>query len=1037
MPIIKLPDGSKAKFPDDMTPDQIQGVLDQQFAAPKKGRWVVDQPAPQRTGRWVVDQPPPEVPGHPEPAPPALPPQKPNPEPVSPNAATAAGAMFGMGGYPVDPYTFNPENVDVSAPVAAQAIGRGVADVVATPADVLALPYNLAAEGYNHIADLNPDKLRRAPVVGSMADALADSSSQLAHDVFGFNAKDPEQMSAPDRIGYEALRFGTQGGLGGLGLAELSAMRTAKYGERLGRNQMSFDALLAPYETNAPRAILDDTFAGAGAGAAKGALDALGVKNGLADTAAMLVGGAGGFGAGRAVTSPGKIPGAIARSIRTPDLPYVKIGDAVVPVSNAAADRGASFLQGNLSDPQKFAGDVRSNAAEYEAMGLEPPAIGTLSNDIGAHHLENAARNANPREFAERDSALARAAVENIASVRPPDIKTPGQLRLPGDIARAQADDATGAASHAVRRVEETLSGSKRELKRAQDDAAEIASLYRDTSAARSAGEASRKLDEIVVDGVLQPRTAAKNQKYAAIDPDGTTQRSITPLAQAADDIRKTVGRLNSPESSLPTYTLDKIDAVAKGSGQVTFRDLVKLRPELSDGIRGAYSAGNRALADNLTALKREIGREAERLAAEGGPAGEAAKEANRYFKEEFAPYFGTGTTGGDFRAAINRDPRRVDTPPSQTAERFLFAAPGGKEAAEDLHRILSIAPNPDAGHQAVRNYVVASLSRTLGTSGSPNLNAVKRWRSNWSDTLTAFPKIRDEIDGFVRDLTNNRTKQNTLGDEIRGYGEALKAAESDLAATKQRVGSGMMSVLLDSDPEHAVQRVLNDADPAIAVAEVKRIVDPAKYPEAWSAFKASVTDNLLGRVTAGPDKVDYPALKLYFDKNVDVLAAVYNPDEMNALRRAQKILKPLADRVTSGKARQVESAGDHSDAWRALEVAFKAHYGVLKGGGVLRTLKIALGTLPNEDRAVQAVMTKMIFDPELAAHLATRDISRVGSPKWNARLSALIAGAQGVRGANDALADSEQRQKTGPQIKRPSPTLQKGRWVVDEPAPH
>lgn len=73
------------------------------------------------------------------------------------------------------------------------------------------------------------------------------------------------------------------------------------------------------------------------------------------------------------------------------------------------------------------------------------------------------------------------------------------------------------------------------------------------------------------------------------------------------------------------------------------------------------------------------------------------------------------------------------------------------------------------------------------------------------------------------------------------------------------------------------------------------------------------------------------------------------------------------------------------ADMWKLLEVGLKAHYGVLKGGGVLRTLKIATSFDADEASEAQRLVTRMMFDPELASHLLTREVKDVGAPAWNA----------------------------------------------------
>jgi hypothetical protein len=118
----------------------------------------------------------------------------------------------------------------------------------------------------------------------------------------------------------------------------------------------------------------------------------------------------------------------------------------------------------------------------------------------------------------------------------------------------------------------------------------------------------------------------------------------------------------------------------------------------------------------------------------------------------------------------------------------------------------------------------------------------------------------------------------------------------------------------------------------------------------------------------------------------------------MNALRQAHKLLKPQAYLKQAGTSGSVYEAGKSEQAWRLLEGGLKAKYGVLKGGGVLRTIRIFAATLPNRDEAVQDIIVRLHFDPELAQHLLTRPLADVHTPVWNKRLNRLLALAAGGR---------------------------------------
>jgi len=73
------------------------------------------------------------------------------------------------------------------------------------------------------------------------------------------------------------------------------------------------------------------------------------------------------------------------------------------------------------------------------------------------------------------------------------------------------------------------------------------------------------------------------------------------------------------------------------------------------------------------------------------------------------------------------------------------------------------------------------------------------------------------------------------------------------------------------------------------------------------------------------------------------------------------------------------------------LEVGLKSTHGILKGGGVLRTLKVAASFGADDAAAANRLVTRMMSDPELAAHLLTREVKEVGTSAWNDKLARLL----------------------------------------------
>jgi hypothetical protein len=460
-------------------------------------------------------------------------------------------------------------------------------------------------------------------------------------------------------------------------------------------------------------------------------------------------------------------------------------------------------------------------------------------------------------------------------------------------------------------------------------------------------------------------------------------QAVIVPAAKRAIEAQKSIGPV-----------------VEKTGGTVGFQDLNKLRPELSDAITAARAVGNHTLADNLKALKREINNEVDRLAAEGGPDGAAAKEALDYYKTEFAPYFGADNLGGKLRKDINADsPGRVATPPSKTADRFLNVGLDQKERAADLRKILEIAPDPAAGNKAVREYILSDLAKTADANGTINPMKLKDWITKREDMLSQFPEVDAEVKKLMQDVVNSRTKSNLTATE-------LKKAIENAKLTQQDIERGSLSLVLDASPDVAVARVFGAPDREKAMADVVRTL--GKDKTAAAGWKKAVSEYMISKLTgtntqmtdAGDMPAQFAAMQKFFRDHEKTLSKVYSPEEMNALQKAKKMLEPfgaLSRRATAGS----PTAENNTQAWRTMEAALKAYYGVLKGGGVLRTVKLAASTLPNNDAQVGWLIHKMQFDPELAVHLLNQPLKDVDTPMWNSKLNRLLGYAAASREDN------------------------------------
>src|SRR3546814_20953089 len=94
----------------------------------------------------------------------------------------------------------------------------------------------------------------------------------------------------------------------------------------------------------------------------------------------------------------------------------------------------------------------------------------------------------------------------------------------------------------------------------------------------------------------------------------------------------------------------------------------------------------------------------------------------------------------------------------------FLRTGGGARERAGDLRRILEIAPNPEAGKAAVRNYLVADAARTA-PAGRVHDPAQRGWtgarQDLWSEFLEKETGYRVTVPNTINVGTKATKHQN------------------------------------------------------------------------------------------------------------------------------------------------------------------------------------------------------------------------------------------------------------------------------------
>lgn len=956
-------EGQRFEFPDDATDQEIAAAIGGASApqAPAEPGYV----GPQIPGRDVA---------------------------VAPD-----GSILGpmRNGVPVEP---NP--VGQSAPgralqVGTQGVGAGLADVAGMPVDLTSSALNLGLSGYDLLSSFlggeGTDFRFENPIMGSqwLKDVTATAAEGAGMDVLTPDEMSPweRRMSRMNELGTAAVVTG-----GGLGAAP-----------RSGNSIIA--GIQKPYAQSATP-LIGDAAAGAGAGAAENLYEEYTPEwiqdspaGPILEALAATGGGVGGATAGTIAGSVGSLGAkglmAAGRGLR-PTPPKNQILDEITgqPFKRSDVDTAAQYVQGVASNPAAAAAEIGEKAATLGRAGPREslPTTGLLSDDVGLAMFENAARQKRQVPFIERDQRVRTQARDIVDQSAPRG---------------ADARDFTDTAARAAKAQEtpalrelERAAGRQEEIKTARRRDGSVVEQFRGQKP-----EAAEAIDRAVVDETLRPMQEQSSRLYSEVDPGRAAMAGADDLLDAATRVRQSLGDLNAPEKVIPGGLLSRIEGLTPPDAtppQVAIGDIVDAIPEIATTMERARRAGNYQLADNLRALRGSMEALIQREADAGSEAAQRALAAKQNYTETVGAAFGggPGNEARRFRQDFNLDRAgRSTTPPSQTARRFL--QPGKPERAAALRNILDRSPNPEAGRAAVREYLLSDLAESGALdrkAGALRPDSLRSWRDKWGSALDLEPGLRSEVDTWIA--------RAQRGERLSGEAAAaVKAADAKL--TDAQRAKGALALVLDKDPVNAVNAVFSSGDPERAMKEiVSKIGRGGNRTQAIDGLKAAVRDWLVERktmgavqnTTTGQNPVSFDQLDKLFKQHERTLAQVYKPEEMNSLRQAHAFLAPLKDKELGATTGSQTASRLADKFWRTAEIGLKAKYGILKGGGILRTLRLWADTLPSNDEAVQQLIQQMWFDPDLAQHLLTRPTKDVGTPQWNARLNVLLGGAVGAR---------------------------------------
>lgn len=930
----------------------------------------------------------------------------PTPAPAPAQPSTIDTMLAGMD----RPQTAAPEqpvNQGIDAPLyVTQRANRGLADALGSPVDLASGVMNLGLMGADKIAQLfggNVDTRIEKPFMGS--DWIADRASE-ANEAVGGTLVPDEAVSNATRVAGAGARGAAAALPIAFGLASAPAQVAAKAGKPI------IAPLAKPYGTSAGATLARDAIAGGGAGVAQQAYDEHAPDwlqessfSPILKMVASMLGGVGAAGATSAaeglLTGGGNLLRNIFSGAGDPNAPANP--QTGKPYSRTEMDNAARVAQAMPSERGSAVGNIDEGAKEFAqfASPRETPTVGMLADDIGMATQENVLRARDPQRFIERDNARRAAATNKVDATAP------------------RGADSRAFTNEATRQYDDTLDIARQQVADAVKDEGDLAADIRTQNADLEQyrvrqPQASTAMAEDF-DAARRAARQEKNARYDAADPTTPVDgRFLDEALNRIDAGMSNAERMNPGAYAEIAGRVRQLTA-ADGPG-VTYGDIKALRAQVSEARKAAVSASGQSVAGSGADVQRldQLGAVINRLADDINP------EAARFYKEEYAPRFKQGRAG-EYGAAVDRSTRTGGessaTRPSEFGDKFLRKP----EDAASLNRAMqplpsdspriagevsgSIAPDAVTARNA-EEWMLGDLAKSgvLTENAQIRFDKFKQWADRNRGTIDQFPDLARRVDGELARAQQGGALSKQLADDVA-------AAKSNLKTTETELRRSALQHAIGNSPENAVAGIMGSGDPEVRMAEmVQRLSGNQDATDGlkaavrdWIKQKAGTTSGLVGE----PDtlRLSRANLDKLFSQHEKTLAKIYSPDEMNALRQAHKLMGAEAKldvRATGGSNTfdkvMAQQKTDIDQRKRMLEAALKAKYGVLKGGGVFRTINLFLAALPDTSRGLENLLFEMHFNPELAKHLLTRPVKDVNTPAWNSRLNTLMGAVAGGR---------------------------------------
>lgn len=861
-------------------------------------------------------------------------------------------------------------------------------NILGMPGDLLNLLTNTVKSGVQTLAGRGDEPYQPVPA--------SFGSEFFKNNVFK-EVADRDDYSSSQRLFGNVMSMGTEALAGGAGLAARAKMVPEAAG--------MIGEVIKPYVTRPGAQVAQDVVAGMGAGAGLTAAQEMDLGP-IGELFGSILGGASAVpvakmaeGTARNMYAKGEsqVPGASRRAL----------DDVRSIVTEPQVDRSTGRTEGPLvTNRQQAVDNINQSLDDARELGIAAPTLGPASGDVGLSMLDVRQRTKNPQPFAERDQQVRTDIAKRFGEV----LSNPeADVTAPQRAASSYIDNQLNTRQQNISQLRDAEVAQEGQLADLIDQEQNIPAQIQARRGAE--GKASTALNE-QLDATLTERTQLKNAKF-----DESAQGAYVDaqsLANLVDEVNSQAPKL-APDARLPDYIMKGIskfipqpgtlEGPNSTAGMIPAEEVLKLRKYLNTEIQSLRSRGEYTKADTLQSFKGKINETIE--------LDPKFKEANEYYKSEYAPFFAEGY-GKKYRDTVQRGTGVDKADADNIAGIFLNST---ADAKADLDKIRSIVKDPAALDSSVEMYFDAMLAKkTL------NPKTIRNFIADNQDVLP--PAVKAKYEGIVKAMMNNSEAQSEALTGLNNLKKTIRDAETDLGNTERTLNSGPLGKMARFDDDKYIANIMGANDRKKQIAEIKK--ELGNDPEAMDGFKEATVQWLMKKVkgtdASGVSNGDtdlagrpilYSKLTNTFDDNREALADVFSPEEMNTLQRMHTVMSRqgnLARRATTGSDTAEKLTQSERQVMDTIEVALKIKFGMLKGAGLNKVIKQVRSTVfgPSK-RVIEAdeLLQRMALDPRVAKVVLTVDPLTVDNGKWFSELNAAL-------GVQAAVADDKPEDEEG-----------------------